>query len=74
MEITQYLLLGIIMLLVSIGNLCMFILETKGYDPDCTDPPNMRQKEIRELVEKNGNKWARNLEKWGFVDKPFIFW
>lgn len=34
MEIIQYLLLGIIMLLVSIGNLCMFILETKGYDPD----------------------------------------
>lgn len=34
MEITQYLLLGIIMLLVSIGNLCMFILEIKGYDPD----------------------------------------
>ena len=40
----------------------------------CTDPPNMRQKEIRELVEKNGKKWARNLEKWGFVDKPLIFW
>lgn len=33
----------------------------------------MRQKENRELVEKNGNKWARNLEKWGFVDKPLIF-
>lgn len=40
----------------------------------CTDPPNMRQKEIREFVEKNGNKCARSLEKWGFVDKPLIFW
>lgn len=41
---------------------------------ECTDPPNMRQKEIRELVGKCWNKWARNLEKWGFVDKPLIFW
>jgi len=33
----------------------------------------MRQKENRDWAEKYGNKWARNLEKWGFVAKPLIF-
>lgn len=34
MGITQYLLMGIIMLLVSVGNFYMFLLETKEYDPN----------------------------------------